>query len=37
MAQGTENEAAWSIAQGGFGVAASLDEGWYGNGQFFKK
>ena len=35
MAQGTSSEAAWSIAQGGFGIAASLDEGWYGNGEFF--
>jgi len=35
MAQGTSVEAAWGIAQGGFGIAASLDEGWFGNGLCF--
>ena len=33
MAQGTGNEEAWGIAQGGFGIAATLDEGWFGNGE----
>ena len=33
MVQGTGNEEAWSIAQGGFGIAATLDEGWFGNGE----
>ena len=33
MAQGTASETAWKIAQGGFGVVASLDPGWYGQGQ----
>ena len=35
MAQGTSEEAAWSIAQGGFGIAASLDDGFFGNGLSF--
>ena len=33
MAQGTSIDSAWSIAQGGFGIAASLDEGFYGSGE----
>ena len=33
MAQGTAIDTAWKIAQGGFGVAASLDAGWFGQGQ----
>jgi len=33
MVQGTTTEAGWSIAQGGFGVLASVgDPGWYGKG-----
>lgn len=33
MTQGTTSEAAWSIAQGGFGVVATeKDQGWYGRG-----
>jgi len=35
MAQGTTSETAWKIAQGGFGVVASLDPGWSGQGQIF--
>ena len=35
MAQGTETKAAWGIAQGGFGVAATLDPGWFGQGRIF--
>jgi len=33
MAQGTTSQAAWSIAQGGFGIIASEnDQGWFGKG-----
>ena len=32
-AQGTSSETPLKIAQGGFGVVASLDPGWYGQGQ----
>jgi len=33
MVQGTTTEAGWSIAQGGFGVIASVnDQGWFGKG-----
>jgi len=35
MAQGTASDTAWKIAQGGFGVVASSDPGWFGQGQFF--
>jgi len=35
MAQGTNTQAAWSIAQAGFGVAATLDKGWFGQGVYF--
>ena len=33
MVQGTTTEAGWSIAQGGYGVIASVnDQGWFGKG-----
>jgi hypothetical protein len=36
MVQGTTSQAAWAIAQGGFGVIASEnDQGWYGKGIYF--
>ena len=35
MAQGTSGDAAWAIAQGGFGVTASQDAGWFGKGIYF--
>jgi len=38
MVQGTTTEAAWSIAQGGFGVVAKEgDQGWYGRGIYTTK
>ena len=36
MAQGTDSEAAWKIAEGGFGLVTSdTDPGWFGKGFFF--
>jgi len=33
MAQGTDSEAAWKIAEGGFGLVTSdTDPGWFGKG-----
>jgi len=37
MVQGTTTEAGWSIAQGGYGVIASVnDQGWFGKGIYVR-
>lgn len=35
QAHGTSESTGWMIAQGGFGIAPSLDAGWYGEGIYF--
>jgi hypothetical protein len=35
MVHGARREAAWSIAESGFGIAAQKDEGYFGKGFFF--